>query len=711
MRLGRCGADEVCAGGARLGIMRGGWIGCVRLAMVGLVFGCEVWFAGVARAAVEQCPNAALRVGASASLPDCRAYELVTPANLGRTQDLVFNGKGNTAIPSSDGESIAVELLVPIEPNPETSASIIGTHAVFSRTPTGWEMKSATVLGTAADRLDMRLINPDLSQVALVSYTTLNQSDESEDLLEVGPVGGPYTPVATVANNGQTNFLGANVGTKSVPAFSYVLFSSTDHALLPPGPERKVAEETVQGAEDLYEWSGGSLRLVNVTSTGSLVNPCGATLGRGPEFNGGVGAVSADGSKIFFTANPSNECGEPSRLYMRVDGRETVEVSEPEPGVERKPVRYMDATADGSEVFFDTPGDGQLFEYDTEAPAGKRLTHIGSAEINDLNRSFVLSEDGSTIYYETETAPHIIYRYETATGKASVVATATTPRLEDEPSYTTPNGEFLLFASGSVETIGPHGREPETRGAGHNELYRYDHADGSVMCVSCGEGVAPAKGQMIEPHLGTQLETSDESPSLTPMSEDGQEVFFQTTAQLVPQDTNGSTEAEEVNSADSVGDDVYEWEVDGAKESPGVFCHVVNGCTHLITTGEDVGPSAFLGASSNGNNVFLGTAAQLVPQATPEFDNIYDARVDGGFAPSPPAPECLSCQGVGSPPPLFSPGASGPFAGADNPPVPPPPTHTTKCSKGKKLKHGRCVRVKARKKKKAKAAKSSRRGK
>lgn len=230
------------------------------------------------------------------------------------------------------------------------------------------------------------------------------------------------------------------------------------------------------------------------------------------------------------------------------------------------------------------------------------------------------------------------------------------------------------------------------------------------MCVSCGAGVAPASGEMWEPIVtGGELKTQDEMAPLVQMSEDGQRVFFQTTAQLVPQDTNSTAAVLNGNLTEhGPGLDVYEWEADGAEEGPGVFCSAVNGCTHLISSGEDVGQEIFLGASENGHDLFFATAAQLVPQATPEFGNIYDARVDGGFAPVPAAPKCSSCQGVGAPPPLFGVPASGSFAGAGNPAPPVAITTrsaTVKCRKGKKLSHGKCVAAKGKGKRRAKRAK------
>jgi hypothetical protein len=659
------------------------------------------------------CANESFRTGPSASLPDCRAYELVTPEDLGRSQDMTFTRSTDRAIPSSDGEYLALEGATPLEPNP----SINGTYAVFSRSAKGWTMKSAVAPGAGNERLEMHLLSPDLSQIALESKTVLDleESIVSPHSFEIGPVGGPYTTIASIPAEFEagSELFGANAGTASVPAFSDVLFDSTDHVLLPPGKERMVAEETPGGAPDLYDWTDGTLRLVNIEGEGSQ---CGAVLGAGSTGQRGntPGAVSADGSKIIFETEGSGPgCNGPSRLDMRVDGRETVEVSATSPGVklepsERQPVRFNVASPDGSEVFFNTgtpliagemPGENKLFMYDTVTRTLTLITE-GIADSGGPEGWVVLvSEDGSTVYYDVGGS---VYRYETGNGKKRFVAAVGIPANDEhEASYTTPNGDFLVFAAGSEGVkVGPE-HELEPRGVGHNDLYRYDAADGSVMCVSCGEGVAPTEGEMFEPSGNAlnenMLETEDEIPPLVQMSEDGQQVFFETSAQLVPQDTN-ITERETSKGIWFPGSDVYEWEADGAGG-----CALAQGCTDLISSGEDVGPSYFLGASRDGKNVFFSSASQLLPQATPEFSNIYDARVNGGFPAPPSAPECTSCQGVGSQPPLFGPGSSLTFAGAGNPPVSPPP-HPIVCAKGRRLSHGRCVKVKVKRKRRAKAS-------
>jgi hypothetical protein len=632
---------------------------------------------------------------------------------------MTFTLGQDQAVASGDGEHLALEANASfIESDVDTSASVSGTRAVFSRQSAGWAMLSATASGATAEKFEMKLLSPELSQVALVSYNPL---DPVVYKYEIGAVGGPYADVASIPDEGEgTQFVGANAGTASVPAFSDVLLQSRDHALLPPGRERERAEETETGADNLYEWSGEHLRLIGVSGEGGASNRCGAELGAGYETGDALNAVSQDGSKIFFTSperSPPAGCEEAPRLYMQTGG-ETVEVSAPE-GVsiepsERQGVRYDGATPDGSEVFFSTETaltpdasaqTTHLYEYDTEAPVGDRLRLIanGVRMATRTNPGFLLSENGSTVYYEGGVSGSEIFRYETLAGRTSFVAAPSGTASEEEPSYTTANGDFLVFSSGAdgVELPGPGGRELEVRGVGHNELYRYDAATGGVMCVSCGEGVAPATGRVLDPAPFNTLIGAPDSPSgAVSMSEDGRRVFFQSSAQLVPQDTNASSAAEEGSGELGAGADVYEWEQEGTEEAPSSFCGVTNGCTHLLSSGDDVGPELFLGASANGDDVFFTSAAALVPQATSEFTNIYDARIDGGFASSSPACECLVPHGPGSSAPVFGPGASLTFAGADNPPVAPPATtsRTKKnavkaCVKGRRRSHGRCVKA------------------
>jgi hypothetical protein len=738
MRRRGCRTDGVCGGGAHSGAWRSGRAGFIRWALVvGLVCTCATVGAECTMAAAERCPNEEFRTGPSARLPDCRAYELVTPEELGRTQAIIFTTSDH-AIPSADGEHLVLQTYAPLEPNP----SLAGTRAVFSRTATGWTAKSIVAPGAAAPEIE--LLSPDLSQVAFLSEPTLNQEERTRapTTYQFGPVGGPYTLMAEAPLASGSAFslmVGANAGTASVTAFTDVLLYSLDARLLPLGAERTIAEEAAPNfytkAPNLYDWTGGALRLVNVEGAGADVkplNPCGGgelgagTVTTGP---GAAGAVSADGSKIFFTS-PSlySPCG-PSRLYMRVDGRETVEISAPQ-GVELNPservgVRYDAASADGTYVVFntatpllagETSSHNKLFIYDTMTGDLRLIANgVPTTDGTEGNR-VLISEDGTTVYYE---ASGSIYRYETQTGITSFVAVMSLTSEASEPSYATPNGRFLVFVSGpeGVKVAGAHGLELEPRGVGHNELYRYDAATGSVMCVSCGEGVTPTEGAMHEP-AGHVLITSDETPPFVQMSEDGQKVFFETTARLVPQDTNSTEET-----GYTPGMDVYEWEADGAQEGEGtdVFCRVASGCTHLISTGEDVGKATFLGASDDGRNIFFATAAQLIPKATPEFPNIYDARVDGGFAPPKRETGCTSCQGVGSTAPLFSPGASGTFTGAGNAALfssPTVVTHTTmtkktvtRCggAKSRKRTVGRCANTNIKGKKRTRRA-GSRKG-
>jgi hypothetical protein len=614
------------------------------------------------QALASSCTNEALRTGPSANLPDCRAYELVTPADKGGAQDIfTFGSVEDKAIPAPDGERIALRtIFAKFGPNPGSGGGLAENTYIFSRNAvSGWQMASVYPEGSGQTGYNAEIFSPDLTQVGVeVSTARTIYLQAAAHSFEVGPPGGPYTTIATTPNvEGGRQHEALYGGSSDLGA---VVLVSADHALLP------AAAGTDEGAYDLYEWIDGELRLVNVTNAGTLVSACGAMLGYGisPEGQFAHNAVSEDGSKIFFTS-PELNCGEPTRLYMRVDGTETVEVSAPvgvtlSPAEEAMPVIYRGASADGSRVFFTTEraltagaakGKFGLYEYDTVA---RVLTLISQNEIEEtVGPGVTVSEDGSMVYFTQ--SGRAVYRYDTASKETHYVATAVNgiEGAGKELPYVTPDGRFFLFVSEGVEG--------EPRGKGHVEIYRYDSEDGSVMCVSCGPNQAPPEGNASSPiaPTGSDLYPADLTPGLIPMSEDGQYVFFDSTAHLVPRDTNSTAEP---GFGQYPGQDVYEWEADGTGG-----CELSQGCTDLISSGESGIESVLLGASESGRDVFFATHAQLVPQDTDSYGDIYDARIGGGFpAPPPPPPVCSSCQGVGSPPPLFSVPASLSFVGPGN---------------------------------------------
>jgi hypothetical protein len=98
------------------------------------------------------------------------------------------------------------------------------------------------------------------------------------------------------------------------------------------------------------------------------------------------------------------------------------------------------------------------------------------------------------------------------------------------------------------------------------------------------------------------------------------------------------------------------------------------GQVHAISDVAGGSESFFMDASANGENVFFGTADDLLPQVTSNNVAVYDARVDGGFPAAAAAPSCDnadSCKPPESPqPPVFGAPSSATFAGPDNPPPP-----------------------------------------
>lgn len=270
--------------------------------------------------------------------------------------------------------------------------------------------------------------------------------------------------------------------------------------------------------------------------------------------------------------------------------------------------------------------------------------------------------------------------------------------MGDRTAQVTPDGHTLVFMSDSSLMGYPN--------EGLQEVYVYDtEGGGRLSCVSCDPGGAPPpvnNGEVVRGAAG-YIPVSDSATYMPRViSEDGSQVFFNSPEPLVSQDTNG------------VGD-VYEWERAGA---PGGSCPEGapnGGCVYLLSGGTSTDDSYLFDASANGDDVFMITRAQLLPQDQDENFKVYDANANGVLPISLPVCSGSGCQGVPAAPPVFATPSSVTFNGIGNfPPAPPPSTvvkpksKMVKCAKGKHLSHGKCVKSKKRVKKAKRAVRDRR---
>ncbi len=721
--------------------------------------------------------------GSGGVLPDGRAYELVTPVNKEDGEDLFgappsIKSQGrneestnyDVGYASEDGDHFLLDTEAAFGSFPTAGEDSF----VFSRGEAGWTFKSVASPTLGVQSGAPEVFDPaDFSVVGFGDRVGNIESTVDEDL--VGPVGGPYVDAASGSEKSgaateKPELVGASAD------LSDVVVEDRGHGLpLCEGAQEVLAKELDVGIDGLYEWSAGRgcVSLVDVKSEaqgGGLVSLCGAMLGQGsPVVIGGTHeAVSADGSKIFFTApDPTEasgkECWEERathapQLYMRENGETTVEVSQPEEGVKvggensEEPAVYVGASRDGSKVFFITKTeltkeaeelklhDVELYEYNADPGEGEApLVRVSRGESGETEHEgggvenvVAVSADGSAVYFNaagrlTSSAPaghgSYLYRYDTVTDTIAYVALSGGYPTLHEPSitwygkgvlgsggdiaglsteadyYATANGRFLVFPSTQDITGYDSG--------GQQELYRYDAEDGSVVCVSCNpNGSLPFFGATFT-RSAVDLDNPAGGPP-RPISEDGEYVFFDTKESLLPQDTNGKV-------------DVYEWEANGAGS-----CTQAAGCVSSISSGQSSSDDFFLDSSSyvnaggetvEGGNVFFGTHSQLVPADKDEQGDLYDARIDGGFprplgagpcegdacdnppaAPADPTPTLLASVG----------GVGSSVVGVGETKA--KPKKAARCTRGKKLTHGRCVRAKTKAKRKAQTRKAGHNG-
>jgi hypothetical protein len=496
----------------------------------------------------------------------------------------------------------------------------------------------------------------------------------------------------------------ANAGTSSVPAFSHVLRSEPG-GLVDETGGRLVAVSVLPDGEAAPEATFGTPEVGGANGTTALE----------PDFSG---VISADGSRVFWTdldgtVTPEDPTGV-TRLFVREDDASadarTVQVDASAlPGTEREKAEkgggglFWTASSDGSKVYFTdekqltedstaAPGAPDLYVYDVETGQLTDLTVDATpgehADVQGVLGAGESQEGGAYVYFVAY-GDNLYVLHEGEQPKLITGLSGLDDEMRDtRQAYYSRVGDWAPSLGQRTAEVTPDGRhlaflEPY-RASYYGRVLVYDAPAGSLSCASCDPNGGPSGGRVAT--------SSGANPLFMPqfISDDGSRVFFESNEQLTQKALpNGE-----------IG--VYEWEQDGTGS-----CQLDGGCIYLLSSG------VFLGASANGNDVFVITKEDLVPQNQKSEDIfVYDIRV--GAPPPLAAPACTStgCQGAPAAAPVFATPASATFEGVGNFPPPPavvkPPAKkkVAKCPRGKTHgKRGKCVR-KARSKKKAKAKKT-----
>jgi len=679
--------------------------------------------------AAETCPNEALRAqdGFSLTLPDCRAYEQVSPVDkedqevAGLGTDEVFPGVTGEPLvqSSSDGEAVTYN-----EGRATTGngSARFGNQFVAVRGSGGWSASDIAPgfensIEATAGAPKYEAFSPSLSLGVLDSETPLAQDSSGADYedLYLGDSGGGYEPLIekTPANCGPgtciVSFAGASAD------FSQIVLSTNDAVTEATAYAPAAEPPPEEFSDNLYEWDDGQLRLVNVLPGNSATDPD-AELGWSSATgeDGGSNAVSADGSRIFWTDVSDGD------LYVRVNGTETVKIA--------VGAHFLTANSEGSEVFFAdesrltagstaAPGEPDLYECELieahgtlECALSDLTVDSHTGEHADVLGLLGSSEDGSYLYF---VANGILASGASQGGTEN--CTEPTPPFGGASGYGYEQGCNLYVWHDEGEGHGTTAFIARLSGADLRETKRSGTYETQSDRLIAGEPTDTHAGDAT-PELGWR------SAEATP---DGRYLAFMSVNPLTGydnRDVNGlhgetggrdfevyiydaETRALSCASCDPSGERPVgdSWlPVSGAEstyaaytrqprwlsEDGRVFFDSLNsivpgdtsgaqqvyeyedGHVYLISSGTSPEASYFDDASASGGDVFFTTYSQLVGQDTDELTDLYDARVDGGIAaqnPTSSAP-CAgeACRGPASEAPALGTPVSQVFSGPGN---------------------------------------------
>jgi WD40-like Beta Propeller Repeat len=483
-----------------------------------------------------------------ATLPDGRAWELVSPAEERGVAIEPIRREGGLIEASTDGRSISYLASAPAgEEEPAGNRAPEMTQLISTRTASGsWSTENITPPSEEAQGIpgDVRqayqFFSPDLS-LGLVDPLITNPTAKQTIYLRDTACTGQscYATLATGEAGSKLEFKGATQSLRYAGVFS--------------------ASPLTAGAapDGLYEWSEtedqpgeGHFKLVSVLPDGEQASGH-VGLGTIGKFEGARNAISEDGSRVVWTW--AEGTGGVHLYSSKVENGqaavETTLIDTPEAGLaptgKPNPL-FQTASVSGSRVFFtdnqpltkdaspegEDEATGDLYVFEPEKPAGERVTDLTpdlSGEASAIQGGVIgASEDGSYVYFVANGAlaagaqaggcvyegsrasacnlyvvhnngeewekPRFIARLSNEDGADWGAAANNREQYElfRMTSRVSPNGRYLAFMSDRRLT--EYNNTDVNSGVPDEEVYLYDVLSGRLVCASCNPSGAQPVG-------------------------------------------------------------------------------------------------------------------------------------------------------------------------------------------------------------------------
>jgi WD40-like Beta Propeller Repeat len=693
---------------------------------------------------------------ASASLPDGRAWEVVSPPdkNGGGISGIDGDSGGGVVQASAEGNRITYVSLASFA-DPKGAPG--GSQYVADRGAEGWLTQNITLpmnsqtypVGDAGTPYDA--FSPTLSEGLVSSGVRLTYEGHRLPVENPPLAGAPagyqnyyLRTIPAFAEAGSAHLEALLTHPLSLPAEAFSLEvqgATPDLSHVVVSSLAALANGTVEDEQgpNLYDWEGatGQFQPINVLPDGT------PDLGNGLHFGGAAEAtshaISNDGRRVVW---------EGADLYVRegigTPKARTLQADASQGGRGEGQGRFFTASGSsgvGSKVFFadderltgnstaNFGGLGDLYEFEPDDGSAGKLTDLtverdggGSAEVQGVLGA---SEDGSYLYFvangvlapgassgncafPTAPAGATCSLYLWHEGETRFIATLSSN--DDSGSGNSALGiafDWSPLVGQMTARVSPDGTHLVFMS--ERSLTEYDNTVQNG--VSCGQGLFgnPLPAQCEEVFVydaeTNRLNCASCNPSgarpIGPSGIPGGTEFshHRTLYQSRLLSEDGSRvffDSDDALVPEDIngGEDVYEYE---------------NGHVYLLSSGRGA-PASFVDASADGDDVFFDTRAQLVGQDTDQLVDLYDARAPHlpgeavGFpTPAPP----VSCEGEdcrpvapGVPAPLF---ASETVNGLGN--VAPTAAEPAPVHKSEKAKPRRHVKAKPKRRVKARHGK------